>query len=237
MYLAYYLLGIILIPAIILSIYAQIKVQTNYKKYSQIISEKNLTGKEVANLILNASDIKDVQIIEVEGELTDYYDSKKKVLALSKGNYNSASIASLGVTAHECGHAIQDKTGYVPNKIRNIVVRVYNIASKLLMPILIIGFMFDFLFLIPKIANIILISGIAVFGLSMLFNLVTLPVEFNASKRALKILEESTILSNDELDGAKKVLKSAALTYVAGFIYSLLNFLRFILIFARKDRD
>lgn len=237
MYLAYYLLGIILIPAIILSIYAQIKVQTNYKKYSQIISEKNLTGKEVANLILNASDIKDVQIIEVEGELTDYYDSKKKVLALSKGNYNSASIASLGVTAHECGHAIQDKTGYVPNKIRNIVVRVYNIASKLLMPILIIGFMFDFLFLIPKIANIILISGIAVFGLSMLFNLITLPVEFNASKRALKILEESTILSNDELDGAKKVLKSAALTYVAGFIYSLLNFLRFILIFARKDRD
>ena len=237
MYLAYYLLGIILIPAIILSIYAQIKVQTNYKKYSQITSEKNLTGKEVANLILNASDIKDVQIIEIEGELTDYYDSKKKVLALSKGNYNSASIASLGVTAHECGHAIQDKTGYVPNKIRNIVVRVYNIASKLLMPILIIGFMFDFLFLIPKIANIILISGIAVFGLSMLFNLITLPVEFNASKRALKILEESTILSNDELDGAKKVLKSAALTYVAGFIYSLLNFLRFILIFARKDRD
>lgn len=237
MYLSYYLLGIILVPAIILSIYAQIKVQSNYKKYSVCASEKNLTGKEVAKMILDASDIKDVEIIEIDGELTDYYDSKKKVLALSKQNANSTSIASIGVASHECGHAIQDKQGYTPNKIRNVIVHIYNISSKLLVPILIIGFMFDFLFLIPKVANIIIISGIIVYGLTMLFNLITLPVEFNASNRAINILEESTILNKDELVGAKAVLKSAALTYVAGFIYSLLNFLRFVLVFARRNKD
>lgn len=237
MYIAYYLLGIILVPAIILSVYAQIKVQANYKKYSQIVSEKNLTGKEVADLILKSADIKDVSVIEIDGELTDYYDSKKKVLALSKNNFNSASIASMGVTAHECGHAIQDKEGYVPNKIRNVVVHVYNIASKLLMPIIIIGFLFDFLFLLPKVANIIMISGLVVFGLSMIFNLVTLPVEFNASSRALKILESSTLLNSSELEGAKKVLRSAALTYVAAFLYSFLQFLRILLIFSNRNRD
>lgn len=237
MYIAYYLLGIILVPAIILSVYAQIKVQANYKKYSQVVSEKNLTGKEVADLILKSADIKDVSVIEIDGELTDYYDSKKKVLALSRNNFNSASIASMGVTAHECGHAIQDKVGYVPNKIRNVVVHVYNIASKLLMPIIIIGFLFDFLFLLPKVANIIMISGLVVFGLSMIFNLVTLPVEFNASSRALKILESSTLLNSSELEGAKKVLRSAALTYVAAFLYSFLQFLRILLIFSNRNRD
>lgn len=237
MYLYYYALGIVLLPAIILSIYAQIKVQSNYKKYSGFASEKNLTGKEVAKMILDASDIKDVEIIEIDGELTDYYDSKKKVLALSKQNANSTSIASIGVASHECGHAIQDKQGYTPNKIRNIIVHVYNISSKLLVPILLIGLCFDFLLWMPKIATIIIVSGIVVFGLSMLLSLITLPVEFNASNRAIKILEESTILNKDEIVGAKAVLKSAALTYVAGFVYSLLNFLRFVLIFVGRKRD
>lgn len=237
MYITYYVLGIILLPAIILSIYANYKVNSNYAKYSKIVSKRNLTGKDVAKLILNSSNIKDVEIIEISGELTDYYDSKNKTLALSSKNANSSSIASIGVAAHECGHAIQDNTGYTPNKIRNVIVHVYNISSKLLMPLIIIGLIFDFLLYLPKVANIILFAGIIVFGLSMIFNLITLPVEFNASKRAIKILEESTILSEDEIVGAKEVLSSAALTYVAGFLYSLLNFVRFLLVFVRRNKD
>ena len=237
MYLTYYILGILLIPAIILAIFAQSKVQSTYKKYSSEMSQKGLTGKECAKQILACNEINDVQINEIDGVLTDYYDSKNKILALSKNNYNSSSIASIGVSAHECGHAIQDKENYLPNKIRNIIIKTYNITSKFLVPIIIIGFLFDFLFLIPKVANIILISGMVVFGLTFLANLITLPVEFNASKRALKTLRENNILTEEETLKAKEVLSAAALTYVASFLYSLLNFLRFVLIFAnRNDR-
>ncbi len=237
MYFTYYVLGIILLPAIILGIYAQIKVHANYDKYSKVLTEKGVTGKEVAKLILDASNITDVQVIEVSGKLSDYYDDKNKTLALSSQNYNSSSIASLGVTAHECGHAIQNKEGLFINKLRNVIIKVYNISSKLLLPILIIGLIFNFLLLIPYVANIVILSGITVFGLSLLFNLITLPVEFDASNKALKILKESELLNKEELKGAKKVLRSAALTYVAEFIYSLLNFLRFVLIFVNHRRD
>lgn len=236
MYFYYYMLGIILLPAIILSIYAQFKVQSTYNKYKQVASQKNLTGKEVAEMILSSAGISDVQITQVSGTLTDHYDSKNKVLALSKPNYNSNSIASLGVTAHECGHAIQDASGYFPLKLRHIIIKTYNFTSRLLLPLILIGFLFDFLLFIPGVADVFLIIGSVVFGLSLVLSLITLPVEFNASKRALEILEQSTILTEDETKMAKKVLSSAALTYVAEFIYSLLNFLRFILIFAnRKD--
>lgn len=235
MYFYYYALGFMLIPAIILAIYAEFKVHSTYSHYSKISSQKNLTGKDVAKLILNSSNITDVEIVEVEGTLSDYYDSKNKVLGLSKKNYNSSSIASLGVTAHECGHALQDYNNYFPLKLRHFVVKTYNLTSKLLVPLLIIGFLFDFLLLIPNLALIFIIAGTIIFGLSFILNLVTLPVEFNASKRALKILKESTILTEDETKGAKKVLNSAALTYLAAFLYSLINFLRFILIFARRN--
>ena len=234
MYFYYYILGIILLPAIILSIYAQIKVNSTYNKYSKVMSNKNLTGKQVAERILSESGISDVKVIETSGTLTDYYDSKNKVLALSKANFNSSSIASAGVTAHECGHAIQDATNYFPLKLRQIVIKTYNLTSKLLIPLLIVGFLFDFILLIPKLANAFLIIGTIVFGLSLLMNLVTLPVEFNASKRALKILDETLILTPEETKQAKKVLSAAALTYIAAFLYSLLNFLRFILIFANR---
>jgi len=234
MYFYYYVFGIVLLPAIILAIYAQIKVNTTYAKYSKVNSIKNLTGKQVAEMILKDSEISNVQIIETNGTLTDYYDSKNKVLALSKSNFNSSSIASLGVTAHECGHAIQDATNYFPLKLRHFVIKVYNLSSKLLVPLLLIGFLFDFILLIPSLANAFLIIGSVIFGLSLLMNLVTLPVEFNASKRALKILEDSIILTNEETKMAKKVLSSAALTYIAAFLYSLLNFLRFVLIFSNR---
>lgn len=235
MYFEYYILGIILLPAIILAIYAELKVTSTYKKYLKVQSEKHLTGKEVAELILNAGGV-NAEIISTSGTLTDYYDSKKKVLALSKANYNSTSISSLGVAAHECGHALQDKDNYFPLKFRHVAVTAYNISSKLLLPIILIGLCFDFLLLIPQVANIFIYSGVIVFGLSLLASLVTLPVEFNASNRAIKILGKSEILNNTELRQAKQVLNAAALTYVAAFLFSLLNFLRFFLIFLR-NRD
>jgi len=237
MYLVYYILGIILVPAIILSIYAQIKVSSTYEKYSHVLSSRNLTGLEVSKLILNAGGISNVEIIEIPGTLTDYYDSKNKVLALSKQNFSQSSVSSIAVAAHECGHALQDANNYFPNKLRNFAIGFYNISSKLLMPLIIIGLLFDFLLLIPTISNIILISGIVVFGSSFLLNLFTLPVEFNASNRALRILEESSIFNSEEMVGAKKVLNSAALTYVASFVYSALNFLRFLLLFIGRRRD
>lgn len=236
MYLTYYILGIILLPAIILAIYAEAKVNSSYNKYSTDFSQKNITGNMLAKQILQANDINDVQIQEIDGKLSDYYNSKTKVLALSKQNYNSTSISSLGVTAHECGHAIQDKEHYFPNKIRNLVIKTYNISSTLLMPIIIIGLLFDFVWLNQNVANIILICGMAVFGLSFLASLITLPVEFNASKRALKILKQQNIMSDEEISKVKEVLSAAALTYVASFLYSLLNLLRFVLIFARNNR-
>ncbi|MBE5745745.1 MAG: zinc metallopeptidase [Clostridiales bacterium] len=235
MYLDYYISGIILLPAIILAIFAQIKVHSTYVKYSKIKTNKNLTGKEVAELILQAKDINDVEITEIEGTLTDYYDSKNKVLALSKDNFNNSSVSNLGVTAHECGHAIQDKEHYLLMKLRSIVIKVYNISSKFLFPLILIGIIFDFIFLIPTVSSIFIYIGISIFGLSFLLNLITLPVEFNASKKALKILKEENILTDEELKGAKKVLSAAALTYVAEFLYSLLNLIRFILIFKRDD--
>lgn len=237
MYLYYYILGVILIPAIILSIYAQAKVTRTYDKYSTDYAQNNLTGKECAKKIMSANEIIDVQIEEIDGKLTDYYDSKNKTLALSKQNANSTSISSIGVAAHECGHAIQDKQNYFPNKIRNLVIKIYNISSKLLMPIILIGTIFDFILLIPKVANIFLISGIVIFGLSFLISLVTLPVEFNASRRALKTLKENNILNDEEISKAKQVLDAAALTYVAAFLYSALNFLRFILVFVKRNKD
>ena len=160
MYLYYYILGFMLIPAIILSIYAQAKVTSTYDKYSTDYSQSNLTGKDCAKKIMEANDIKDVQINEIDGKLSDYYDSKNKLLALSKQNANSTSISSIGVAAHECGHTIQDKQNYFPNKLRNLVIKVYNISSKLLMPIILIGTIFDFILLISYRSNTVHIFNV-----------------------------------------------------------------------------
>lgn len=234
MYYYYYIMGIILLPAIILSIYAQFKVNYTYNKYKEEFSERNLTAKQVCEKILSAGNL-NVQITEVSGNLTDYYDSKNKILALSSGNINSTSISAIGVGAHEAGHALQDAENYAPLKVRNFVVALSNISSKLLWPLIFIGLVFDFALYYSDFAQIFLYAGVIFFGLSVILNLITLPVEFNASKRAISILENSTILSSTETAHAKEVLSSAALTYVAAFVYSLLNLLRFILVFRKKD--
>lgn len=234
MYYYYYIMGIVLLPGIILSLYAQFKVNYTYNKYKEEFSERNITAKQVCEQIINAGNL-NVQITEVSGKLNDYYDSKNKVLALSSDNINSTSISAIGVAAHEAGHALQDAENYKPLKIRNFVVVCSNLSSKFLWPLIFIGLVFDFGLYYTSFAKVLIYAGVIFFGLSVLLNLVTLPVEFNASKRAIAILQNSTILSSTETEYAKQVLNAAALTYVAAFVYSVLNLLRFLLVFGRKD--
>jgi len=231
LYWEYYLMGIILLPGIIFSLYAEIKVKNNFNKYSTAFAECGMTAKEIARKFLDYAGLTDIQIIGVRGELTDYYNYKKKVIALSQNVIDSNSIAAIGVACHEVGHALQYKTNYLPIKIRNIIIPICNFANRMVWVLIILGAFFFYF----DLGATILWIGITVFGLSVLLNLITLPVEYNASNRALKLLEQSTVLSEDETKCAKEVLYAAALTYVAGLIISILNLLRLILVF--KDRS
>ncbi len=235
MYWEYYLMGIIVLPAIIFSIWAQAKVSSAYSEYSKVLGAKGLNGAQVAEKILRANNIHDVQVVQIGGELSDNYNPRKKVISLSNDVYNGTTIAALGVAAHECGHAVQHAKKYAPLKIRNIFAVATNISSKLLWPLIFLGLVLGFAVNSPA-GKIVLWSGVIVFGLSFLFSLITLPVELNASKRALASLVEVDALDEMEVIGAKAVLRAAALTYVAAMLVSLLELLRFVLIFAR-DRD
>ncbi|GMQ56895.1 zinc metallopeptidase [Vallitalea sediminicola] len=217
---------IILIPAMLLSLYAQSKVTSTFKKYSGYRNSRGYTGKDVAEMILRQAGIYDVKVEHVSGRLTDHYDPRSKVLKLSDAVYNNQSIAAVGVAAHECGHAIQHDTGYTFLKIRHAIYPVVNISSKLAFPIVLVGL----------IANIFFLKlGIILFAAVVLFQLVTLPVEFNASNRAIGILESSAYLSYDEIVPAKKVLSAAALTYVAAAAASISSLLRLLLIAGRRN--
>ena len=219
---------IFVLPAIVISLFAQAKVSTTFSKYSRVVNKRFITGAKVARLILDSYGLTNVKIEHVKGNLTDHYDPKSKVLRLSDSVYDSASIASLGVSAHECGHAIQHAKSYLPIKIRNKIFPVVSISSSLSIPLIIIG-------LIVNTPNLLL-AGIILFSFVVLFQLITLPVEFNASKRALVILSDASYLDNDEIKGAKKVLSAAALTYVASALTSLMQLLRF-LVLANNRRD
>lgn len=214
---------IVIIPAL-----AQLFISINYNKYKRIFNESKITGQEVARKILDKNDLEKIYVVATGGNLTDHYDSSRKVIRLSKDIYDNASIASLAVAAHECGHAIQDKDGYFFMRLRSFIY-----------PIVRIGTMFSYLVIfigaIAEAMNIIYL-GIALVALGLIFQLVTLPVEFDASKRALIELKNLGLVTDDELDGAKKMLTSAALTYVAGVLASALELLRLIFIFTdRKD--
>ena len=224
LYWEYYLMGIIILPGIILAIWAQSKVSITYSNYSKVLGSKGLTGAEVVQKMLNSKGLSDVQITQIGGELTDNYNPRTKVISLSHKVYSGTTVADLGVAAHECGHAIQHAEIYAPAKIRNI----------LLWPLVFIGLFVGF-GLQSAYGLIILYAGVAVFGLSFLFSLVTLPVELDASKRALSALVQIGALDDMEVIGAKKVLNAAALTYVAALLISLLELLRFILVFAKRD--
>lgn len=231
--LEYYIMGIILIPGIILALYAEIKVTTNFHKYSSVISQSGKTASEMARMFLDFAGLKDIKIIHVKGELTDYYNHREKVIALSDNVYNSSSISALGVACHEIGHALQYKTNYLPIKIRNFIIPICNFANNMLWVLIILGAIFFY----TPLGMIFWWIGVGTFALAVLVNLITLPVEYNASNRALKLLEKSGVLNEEETECAKKVLYSAGLTYVASLVISILNLLRLVLVLLRHKDD
>lgn len=208
---------------------ASANVNATYKRYSNVKNAREMSAAEVAEGILKGAGIYEVGIERVPGELTDHYDPKKKVVRLSETVYDSTSVAAIGVAAHECGHVIQDYKGYMPIRIRNAIVPVVNFGSKLSWPLILLGILFG-------LTNLVDI-GIILFSTVLIFQVVTLPVEFNASRRAMAILREREILQTEEANGAKKVLNAAALTYVAGAISTALQLLRLFLLFGRRRRD
>lgn len=237
-YWEYYLLGIILLPGIIMASWAQIKVSSTFSKYSQVLASSGYTGAEAARAILKAQGITNVQVVRSnKGHLSDHYDPRNKVVALSADVYDSSTIAALGVAAHECGHAIQDAKAYFPLKLRRLLVGVSNISSYLLWPLVLVGLVLNFAYVGGIWGDILMFSGVAFFGISVIFQLVTLPVEYNASGRALELLVTTGVVDTMEVQGAKKVLSAAAMTYVAALVVSLLNLLRFVVFFLNNKRD
>lgn len=222
---------LVLIGAVI-CIAASGRVNRTFARYSRVASHSGMTGKEAAEQILRRNGIYDVQVIHIPGNLTDHYNPGKKTLGLSDTVYNSTSVAAIGVAAHECGHAVQHATGYVPLAIRGALVPVANIGSMAAWPLILIG-----LFMNGRTAIFLINLGILLFSAAVLFQLVTLPVEFNASGRAVKVLETSGMLYPDEVGSVKKVLSAAALTYVASAAAMILQLLRLIIIGGRRRND
>lgn len=217
---------ILVIAAFLLSMFASFGVNSAFSKYSKKLNSRGLTAADAARRILNSHGLSNVNIEHVSGKLSDHFDPRANVVRLSDSTYSSTSVAAIGVAAHECGHAIQYATGYAPIKIRNSIVPVVNIGNALSMPLFFIG-------LIMGMTNLAL-AGALLFSLVLVFQLITLPVEFNASRRALKILDASDLLYGEELKGAKKVLTAAALTYVAAVASTALQLLRLLLILNRR---
>ena len=220
---------LILIPAILISAWAQFKVSSTFNKYSTVRSINGYTGAQVARILLNDAGLQEVEIQQVPGRLSDHYDPRAKVLRLSSDVYGSTSVASIGVAAHEVGHAIQDKESYSALVFRNAIVPVVNFSSSLSWILFFIGILFSYSTLVT--------IGIILFSVVVLFQLVTLPVEFNASSRALKLLEARGILYDKEVEGARKVLSAAALTYVAATLMAVLQLVRLIAISNRNSND
>ena len=222
---------LLVIIGAVLSIWASSRVNSTYNKYSRVRSMTGMTGAEAARMILNYNGLSDVRVEHVSGSLTDHYDPRTKVLRLSDSTYGSGSVAAIGVAAHECGHAVQDKDGYVPLKIRGALVPVANLGSALGLPIVILGLIFGLSYTFIQI-------GIWVFAAAVWFQIVTLPVEFNASGRALQMLQSYRILTEEETGYCRKVLSAAALTYVAAAASSILQLLRlYLLAGGRRNRD
>lgn len=231
---------LVLIPAMIFAFWAQINVQTTFSRFKQVRNRRGLTAADVARRILDANGLNYVQIQRVSGELTDHYDPRAQVVRLSDSVYDSTSVAAIGVAAHEVGHACQHAEDYVPLRIRSAIIPMTRIGSTLAMPVFILGLLFAQLSLYGNmVGDVFMMLGILLFSLSTLFQLVTLPTEFNASARALKTLESYGILDGDELVGARSTLRAAALTYVAALASSLASLLRLLLIFggSRSRRD
>jgi uncharacterized protein len=223
---------ILVVIGAIICLAASTNVNSTYGRYAKVRSMTNMTGAEVAKKLLYSNGVTDVQVGHVSGFLTDHYNPANKVLNLSDATYGAASVAAIGVAAHETGHAMQHANGYVPLKIRGALVPAVNIASYAAWPILILGLFFN-----SRTGLFMINLGILLFSLAVLFQLITLPVEIDASRRGLRMLEATGILGEEELKMAKKVLKAAALTYVASAAAAILQLLRIIILFGGRDRD
>lgn len=214
---------IILIPAIIIAVYAQYRVKSTFNKYNEIRSRNGISGADIARNILKENGLSNISVQRIDGDLSDHYDPREKVLKLSQDVYSRQSLAAIGVAAHEAGHALQDAEGYKPMSIRASLVPAANIGSSWGLPMAVFGFFLQSQFMIGL--------GFVVFLAAVLFHIVTLPVEFNASNRALKYLSRSDHLSSQEIQGAKKVLRAAAFTYVAATLVAIANLLRIVMLF------
>lgn len=220
---------VLVLPAIILALVVQIKMSTTYSKYSRVYNRSGITAEEAARRILNANGLYDVAIERVSGNLTDHYDPRTNTVRLSDSVYGSNSIAAVGVAAHEVGHAIQHARDYFPMKVRSAIIPATNLGAGISPFLIIIGFIF--------MSDPLIIAGIVLYSLTAVFQLVTLPVEFNASRRALDTLDNYGILERDELPQVRKVLGSAAMTYVASLLVSLMYVLRLVMIFGGGRRN
>ena len=222
---------ILVLIGVVISMIASARVKSTFQKYSRVRSRTNMTGAQAAQRVLNSAGIHDVTIRHVSGDLTDHYDPRNKTLNLSDPVYGSASVAAIGVAAHECGHAIKHQQGYSPLSLRSALVPVANFGSAISWPLIIAGVIFG------GAGSTLCKIGILLFSAAVLFQLVTLPVEFNASFRAVRILGETGILGEQELPYTKKVLKAAALTYVAGAAAAVLQLLRLLILFGGRDNS
>ena len=226
---------VIVLPCILLSMWASSSVNSTFKKYSQVNSIRRLTGAEAAQRVLSANGVTGVRIERVSGNLTDHFDPKTNVIRLSDSVHSSTSVAAIGVAAHEAGHAVQYAQNYAPIKLRAAIIPVTNIGSKLAMPLILAGIVLSFL---GNLSYALVYVGIICFSLSLVFQLITLPVEFNASRRAMQTIESGGLLTVEEQQGAKKTLKAAAMTYVAATAVALAQVVRLLVLFGgRRRRD
>ena len=224
----------LVLPCLIFAMIASSNVNSTFKKYSKQLSRRHITGAEAAQRVLHANGVYGVRIERIAGNLTDHFDPKANVIRLSDPVYNSTSTAAIGVACHEAGHAVQYAVGYSPMKLRAAIIPMTNLGSKLAFPLILVGLLLGSL---GEISLMFIYLGIAAFGLSFVFQMVTLPVEFNASRRAIKAIEEGGILTEEEQRGTKKTLTAAAMTYVAATATALAQLLRLILIYGRRRRD
>lgn len=224
---------LLLIPAIILTIWAQIRVKSAYKKFSQVGNSRGMTGAQAARAILDANGLYDVEIVPIAGNLTDNYNPKNNVVSLSEGVYNSSSVAAIGIAAHEVGHAIQHSKGYIPVKIRSAMVPAVNFGSRISWILIMVGLLIEG-FSGSDFGYYLAVFGVILFSLATIFHLVTLPVEYNASRRAKALLGSTLAFGSEDIKGVRKVLNAAALTYVAALAVSLINLLRVISMVSRR---
>ena len=223
----------LVLPCVLLSLWASANVNSTFKKYSKQYSQRRLTGAEAAQRVLSANGVHGVRIEKVSGNLTDHYDPRTNVIRLSDNVFGNTSTAAIGVACHEAGHAVQYAEGYFPIKVRAAIIPVTNFGSKLAMPLILLGILFS---AFSYMGDTLVYLGIACFGLSLVFQLVTLPVEFNASRRAIQSIEQGNMLTEDEQKGARKTLRAAALTYVAATATALAQLLRLLVIFGGNNR-